>query len=143
MISFLIFRLPRGFDRSWKSFDLLLDNIKVIRPNAVDGKNLLHIAIENGRWPEKWCEEVGEALLNEPDLEGNTPLHYAVRCKDVAATQWLIAHGANIEARNRQWQKALDVAKEFKFSKEVAISQVFSFGLFFYRDLFIRLGFSF
>lgn len=111
---------------SWKSFDFLVDKIKVITPNPSNGKNLLHIAIENRRWPEKWCEKVGGVLFNEPDFEGDTPLHYAVRYKDVAATQWLIAHGANINARNAIWQKALDVAKESEFTNKVAISQFFS-----------------
>lgn len=47
----------RQAERSWKSFDLLLDNIKVIKPNADDRKNLLIIAIQNGKWPENYIKK--------------------------------------------------------------------------------------
>jgi len=53
---------------------------------------------------------IGQTLVNSPDSTGNTPLHWAVARKQIAAAILLIQHGANRHWANQQsvtpWQIA-------------------------------------
>jgi len=47
------------------------------------------------------------------NLEGSTPLHFAAKRGDVALASLLVAHGADVGAKNKQGRTALDVAVHF------------------------------
>ena len=50
------------------------------------------------------------ALINLPNIHGNTALHAAAVNSHPGAVEFLISHGANIYARNRDGKRPLDVA---------------------------------
>lgn len=61
---------------------------------------------------------------NTPDLYGNTPLHEAVKAKNLPAALYLIERGANLESKNASAQMPLDLAeKDFQASVISAMSK--------------------
>lgn len=54
-----------------------------------------------------------------PDLNGQTPLHYAVQCRYTEAMKDLIKAGANIEARNQEMCTPLHKASQSRWSPVV------------------------
>ncbi|MDR3200019.1 MAG: ankyrin repeat domain-containing protein [Spirochaetales bacterium] len=57
--------------------------------------------------------------VNERDLMGNTPLHWAVRYP--AMVQFLVEHGADVNARNLLGETALHLAVYYKGSVEILL----------------------
>lgn len=48
--------------------------------------------------------------LNKQDINGNTPLHYAVAAQNASGVAWLLDHGADPEIRNKRGYTALALA---------------------------------
>lgn len=80
--------------------DLLLTDNSTFRSQDKQGRNILHHAAVGGMPPliSSILEECPD-LINVPDSDGWTPLHWAVRDSDTEASQCLITHGANKEAK--------------------------------------------
>lgn len=49
------------------------------------------------------------ARVNDPDSNGNTPLHYACMYNRLSGAQYLLAHGADVNARNKKGQTPCDL----------------------------------
>ena len=52
------------------------------------------------------------SLLNEKDVNGETPLFYAVRMKKPSNCEFLISEGADVNVRNNEGKTAYDIAVE-------------------------------
>jgi len=72
---------------------------------------------------------IGETLLqagcdvNAADINGRTPLMYAVRYRRLTAAQLLLKHGANVNARDKGGMTALDLAKQFAGQEIIKLLQ--------------------
>ncbi|XXG94925.1 hypothetical protein Hte_001184 [Hypoxylon texense] len=97
-------RLPIHVAATRKSdlrrIDLLLTDNATFRSQDKHGRNVLHHAAVGGM-PSLISSILEECpdLINLPDADGWTPLHWAARERDIEASQCLIAYGANKEAR--------------------------------------------
>lgn len=60
-------------------------------------------------------------LVNSRDAFGWTPLHEAARIGSVGAVKLLLAHGADIRARNDDGQTPLDVARRSREPEAAAV----------------------
>ncbi|MGB9602646.1 MAG: ankyrin repeat domain-containing protein [Limisphaerales bacterium] len=80
----------------------------------------IHTAAENGDL-ETVKKLVGQdaKLIDAPDREGKTPLHYAAAKGHLAVVEWLVKNGANVNARNSSGITPLYLAKGFG-KKDVA-----------------------
>jgi ankyrin repeat protein len=52
------------------------------------------------------------ADINEPDIDGMTPLHIAVKVKNLTAAAYLISKGADVNIKNEEGQSPLEMAEE-------------------------------
>lgn len=75
------------------------------------GRTLLHLAAErNHAGLCRWLLRLGSDV-NRVDLLGQTPLHRAVRFGAAEAASLLVAHGADLDARDWQKRAPLDLAE--------------------------------
>mmetsp|Transcript_28268 Transcript_28268/g.42116 ORF Transcript_28268/g.42116 Transcript_28268/m.42116 type:complete len:156 (+) Transcript_28268:191-658(+) len=79
------------------------------------GWNVAHIGAQCAMFEGqgfKMLEKATTQELSAPDLmEGWTPLHWAVLSDNPKAVVWLLKHGADREARDRQGRKAEDLVE--------------------------------
>ena len=68
---------------------------------AIEG-NVLDLATYCGAHPD--------ISINQPDVLGKTPLHYAAANNQKQAAVWLLQHGADLSLRDAQGKTALDTA---------------------------------
>lgn len=76
------------------------------------GRNALHVAVMNGNLPMlKFLVELPElkVLINEPDSDGNTPLHLAAKIHYDRIVTILLANGANGRITNKQGLTPRDI----------------------------------
>ncbi|KAI1645468.1 ankyrin repeat-containing domain protein [Daldinia loculata] len=80
--------------------DLLTTESSTFRSTDKQGRNALHHAAAGGRYItiEKILKECPD-LINAPDRDGWTPLHWTCRQDNIQATRSLINYGANKEAK--------------------------------------------
>jgi hypothetical protein len=86
----------------------------------VRGETLLHVAAEKDSKMALWDLVMHHRMnVDVQDVEGNTPLHYAARERNVYAVAWLLKHGAKPLVKNMfentpqqcatEWSKAFDL----------------------------------
>lgn len=94
----------------WQHPDLRID-----APNAADETPLMMAAL---RGQVAWCEKLVArgAAINRP---GWTPLHYAASGPSAQALTWLLAHGAELEARSPNGNTALMMAARYGAEESV------------------------
>lgn len=80
----------------------------------------IHDAAENGDLETvKKLVSADSKLIDAPDREGKTPLHYAAAKGHLNVVEWLVKNGANVNARNSSGITPLYLAKGFG-KKDVA-----------------------
>lgn len=74
----------------------------------------IHDAAENGDLNTvKALIQKDKTLINAPDREGKTPLHYAAAKGHLHIVEWLVMHGADVNARNSSGITPMYLAKGF------------------------------
>jgi hypothetical protein len=69
--------------------------------SSIRGETLLHAAAEyDSRMALRDLVKHHKMNIDAQDLEGNTPLHYAARERNVYAVAWLLKHGAKPLVKN-------------------------------------------
>lgn len=58
---------------------------------------------------------------NDPDSDGNTPLHLAVLSKDITMVKTLLRAGAKTTLPNNQGKTVWDIAKEDEYTEMIKI----------------------
>lgn len=72
---------------------------------------------KDGKEVTDMLEVPGSTLINTKDVStGDTPLHIVVARRDLTWMQFLIAKGANVNARNNKGETPLQLASNFGFS---------------------------
>lgn len=90
-----------------------------------NGRNALHLAVMNeNRFTLRFLLRQTEfkVLINEPDGEGNTPLHLAVKLHLYYIVRLLVDMGADLSVTNKEGLTALDICQ---FYRGFTFSQVF------------------
>ena len=104
--------------------DILSSNPSAAEILDRKGRNALHVAVMNGNLPMlKVLVELPElkVLINEPDSDGNTPLHLAAKIHYDRIVTILLANGANGRITNRQGLTPRDIND---FDEESPLEQV-------------------
>jgi ankyrin repeat protein len=77
----------------------------------VEGKTIILIGalLQNTLFVSTCLEQFGNAAINIPDELGRTPLHYAYLFGDQPMIDLLTHHGANLECRDHQGNRPMDM----------------------------------
>ncbi|RWR84896.1 protein ACCELERATED CELL DEATH 6-like protein isoform X2 [Cinnamomum micranthum f. kanehirae] len=110
--------------------DILSSNACVAEILDRKGRNALHVAVMNGNLPMlKFLLELPEfkVLINEPDSDGNTPLHLAVKIQFLRMVMVLQINGASGRITNKQGLTPVDVNENgFRFKQNpIKITLIF------------------
>ncbi|KAL1517881.1 hypothetical protein ABEB36_001587 [Hypothenemus hampei] len=105
----------------WKTVHTLIRLGADINIKDINKRNVLHLVVMNGGQLEKFAEEVSNAkskesllqLLNEKDLTGCSPLHYASREGHIRSLENLIRLGACINLKNNNNESPLHFAARY------------------------------
>ena len=84
-----------------RTLQYLLDHGADLHARTDDGATLFHLACASESAPESWLDHLAQlgARIDEPDAAGSTPLWAAAHAGRTARVVWLLAHGANPNAR--------------------------------------------
>jgi ankyrin repeat protein len=99
-------------DQSTSLVELLLSHGADVPPMAAPEGTLVHLWVYGGGAPR-----IADLLLslhidvNAKDGQGETPLHLAVRYGQKPAVEWLLKHGADVNARNLRAQTPVELLK--------------------------------
>ena len=105
--------------------NLMRRRTPVAAPSGVISGKIFLVMGEN----DEALQLIGETLLqagcdvNAADINGRTPLMYAVRYRRPTAAQLLLKHGANVNARDNGGMSALDLAKQFAGQEIIKLLQ--------------------
>ncbi|CAH1113127.1 unnamed protein product [Psylliodes chrysocephalus] len=102
----------------WRTVHMLIRLGADINIRDVNKRNVLHLVVMNGGRLEKFASEVSETkskesllqLLNEKDITGCSPLHYASREGHIRSLENLIRLGACINLKNNNNESPLHFA---------------------------------
>lgn len=105
----------------WKTVHLLIRMGADISIKDDNRRNVLHLVIMNGGRLEGFAEEVSKSmskthllqLLNEKDVTGCSPLHYASRAGHIRSLENLIRLGACINLKNNKNESPLHFAARY------------------------------
>ncbi|XP_050517339.1 transient receptor potential cation channel subfamily A member 1 isoform X1 [Diabrotica virgifera virgifera] len=105
----------------WRTVHTLIRLGADINIKDVNRRNVLHLVVMNGGRLEKFASEVSEAkskesllqLLNEKDINGCSPLHYASREGHIRSLENLIRLGACINLKNNNNESPLHFAARY------------------------------
>ena len=97
----------------------LIDNGADVNRRSYNGETAAHRAAINGDIEIINMLYEAEANFNMPDLDGNTPLMYAVTANRRFTVERLVTLGVDINYRNANKETALNVAEKNRF-KEIA-----------------------
>ncbi|CAG9824314.1 unnamed protein product [Phaedon cochleariae] len=105
----------------WRTVHSLIRLGANINIKDVNKRNVLHLVVMNGGRLEQFAAEVSEAkskesllqLLNEKDITGCSPLHYASREGHIRSLENLIRLGACINLKNNNNESPLHFAARF------------------------------
>ncbi|KAK9692812.1 Ankyrin repeats (3 copies) [Popillia japonica] len=105
----------------WRSVHCLIRLGADIYMKDVNRRNVLHLVVMNGGRLEEFANEVSKAksqtnllqLLNEKDITGCSPLHYASREGHVRSLENLIRLGACINLKNNNNESPLHFAARY------------------------------
>ncbi|XP_066151154.1 transient receptor potential cation channel subfamily A member 1 isoform X2 [Euwallacea fornicatus] len=105
----------------WKTVHTLIRLGADINIKDINKRNVLHLVVMNGGQLERFGEEVSNAkskesllqLLNEKDLTGCSPLHYASREGHIRSLENLIRLGAVINLKNNNNESPLHFAARY------------------------------
>ncbi|CAG9864669.1 unnamed protein product [Phyllotreta striolata] len=105
----------------WRTVHMLIKLGADINIRDINKRNLLHLVVMNGGRLEKFASEVSEAkskesllqLLNEKDINGCSPLHYASREGHIRSLENLIQLGACINLKNNNNESPLHFAARY------------------------------
>ena len=95
-------------------FQMLLDHGANIFIKNNEQLNILHIASKHGHY--EFLNHVLDKrssikdYINNPDVRGNTPLHYSASSGDIRIFQMLLDNGANLKLTNSQGTNPLHIA---------------------------------
>jgi len=76
--------------------------LRLIPDHAISMAGTLRLAVDD-------IPRMREEIVNMPDEDGATPLHYACACGDAHAVRMLLQHKANRDARTKDGRTPLDV----------------------------------
>ncbi|XXG72586.1 hypothetical protein AAC387_Pa07g1652 [Persea americana] len=114
--------------------DILSSNACAAEILGRKGRNILHVAVMNGNLPMlKFLLQVPElkVLINEPDSDGNTPLHLAVKIHFFRMVTVLLRNGASGRITNKKGLTPRDVNdfdEEFNFKRNLISVSLACFG---------------
>ncbi|XP_045463564.1 transient receptor potential cation channel subfamily A member 1 isoform X3 [Harmonia axyridis] len=105
----------------WRTVHTLIKKGADINVKDVNRRNVLHLVVMNGGRLELFANEVSQAqshsslqqLLNEKDVSGCAPLHYASREGHIRSLENLIRLGAVINLKNNNNESPLHFAARF------------------------------
>ena len=95
-----------------------LSKINVNYRRSYDLKTPLHEAVERGDDNAIVDLILRGAKVNAPDIEGNTPLHIAVKNYRLAAIRFLRCCNARMDIKNKEKITALEMAEEMGYKRE-------------------------
>nr|XP_008191477.1 PREDICTED: transient receptor potential cation channel subfamily A member 1 isoform X2 [Tribolium castaneum] len=105
----------------WRTVHVLIRLGADINVKDVNRRNVLHLVVMNGGRLEQFASEVSKAksqtsllqLLNEKDINGCSPLHYASREGHIRSLENLIRLGATINLKNNNNESPLHFAARY------------------------------
>ncbi|XP_077866020.1 transient receptor potential cation channel subfamily A member 1-like [Saccoglossus kowalevskii] len=102
----------------WRTVKVLLENGADFKLKDKMKRNILHLAIINGGSLAHFDEQLFQdsdavALLNEKDLCGCTPMHYASRTGNIKSLQGLLELGALVNAKDDKKQSPMHFAARY------------------------------
>ncbi len=95
---------------------LLLENNAKYDIVDNDERSIIYYAIESGFYPivekllEKSANGVGVLIVNMRDIHGNTPIHYAIKLKNIKILRLLMRYEPNLYTKNSEGYNALHLA---------------------------------
>uniref|UniRef100_T1JBU7 Ion transport domain-containing protein n=1 Tax=Strigamia maritima TaxID=126957 RepID=T1JBU7_STRMM len=114
----------------WSTVQLLIRLGADVRIRDKENRNLLHLIVTHGGSLEDFSEELSKIdkqelhqLLNEQDVHGCTPLHFATRGGRIRSTESLIKLGACITTKNNDNESPLHFATRFQKSHQISSSK--------------------
>ncbi len=106
-------------DRSSLIAGLLINQEEAPKTNAKSGNTIIHDAAMHGAFQSlMFLHKALGMVIDEPNLNGDTPLMVAVKNRNIYCAQYLIQSGADIHKTNNQGKSVLIEAIEAMDAKE-------------------------
>jgi ankyrin repeat protein len=85
------------------------------------GRSLLHVAAQSPHLPVLDWLQTFPFDVNGSTPHGHTPLMWACACRQEAATRWLLARGAHVQATDLEGHTALHYACDYQWVQGVVL----------------------